>query len=62
MVLMDDELNVVYELRVGYANLGQDWQLPVVYDGSLYVIPEGIEGKLDEKKALRISFRCHWGL
>lgn len=55
IIFYDVSLTELGELPLPYAGLGQNWNLPVVHDNILFVIPEGYQGKLDEKKVLEID-------
>ena len=55
IILYDSELNELGGLPLDYATLGCDWNLSPVYDGTLYVIPQGYTTKRDEKTVLGVD-------
>ena len=55
VIFYDGALAELGELRLPYAGLGGSWELPVVHGGALFVIPEGYQGRKDERKALEID-------
>lgn len=55
IILYDSELNELGDLPLDYATLGCDWNLSPVYDGTLYVIPQGYTTKRDEKTVLGVD-------
>ena len=55
VIFYDGALAELGELRLPYAGLGGSWELPVVHGGVLFVIPEGYQGRKDERKALEID-------
>ena len=55
IIFYDSDLREVAELPLKYATVGEIFSNPVVYDGELYVIPQGYGDALDEEKVLRIS-------
>lgn len=55
VIFYDGALAELGELRLPYAGLGGSWELPVVHGGVLFVIPEGYQGRKNERKALEID-------
>ena len=55
IILYDSELNELGGLPLDYATLRCDWNLSPVYDGTLYVIPQGYTTKRDEKTVLGVD-------
>lgn len=50
----DDNLNLQMTLALNYATINGIFYNPLVYNGDLYIIPQGYANFKDEKKALKI--------
>lgn len=55
IIFYDENLNYAGDLRLPYATLGMDFQLPSVRDGYMYVVPQGLMGKCDERLVLGLA-------
>lgn len=57
ILFLDDELNEAGSLPLDYANVGEVFEKALVKDNTLYVIPQGLDSKKDEKAVLEIDLR-----
>lgn len=55
IVFYDSDLTKTKSLKLKYATVGDELCNPVVYEGKLYVIPQGDDIKKDEEKVLEIN-------
>ncbi|MBE6015245.1 MAG: hypothetical protein E7241_07750 [Lachnospiraceae bacterium] len=55
LVFYDMDLNEVGKKSYKYASFGEAFYTPEVYDNELYIVPQGIANRKDEKKVLRIN-------
>lgn len=55
IVFYDGELNEVAQLSLRYANLGDVFHNPLVYQGSLFVIPQGRSKVRDGEAVLQVD-------
>lgn len=55
LVFYDESLEEVGVFPLYYATLGQIFYTPSVYNGELYIVPQGIADRKDEKKVLKVN-------
>lgn len=56
IVLLDEGLQAVSELRLPYASVAPGWQVPYVRDGRMYVVPAGLDGFRSERTLLEFDY------
>lgn len=55
IIFFDKGMEEIGELPLNFATVGSIFSTPVVYDNRLYIIPQGIANRKDEKKVLEID-------
>ncbi len=55
ILYFDDELKQTGITHYDYATMGELFYSPIVYDGSLYIVPQGQANKKDEKTVLQLD-------
>ena len=55
ILYFDEELTQTGTTHYDYATMGELFYNPIVYDGSLYIVPQGHANKKDEKTVLQVD-------